>query len=665
MNVHNDLNDLPAFKNAVITIGSFDGVHSGHQKIVQKVKNLAQNIGGESVVITFHPHPREVIFPGDQSLRLLTTIHEKIRYFRELGVDHLVVVPFTVEFSQQKADEYIENFLVGKFHPRYIVIGYDHRFGLNRQGDINFLKWHAQKYGYEVIEIPKQQVDDLAISSTKIREALLDGRISVANKLLGHPFLLTGTVVKGQQIGQTIGYPTANLHIPQKNKLIPADGIYAVYVYYKGERYKGMLYIGTRPTIETLNGRTIEVHIFDFNKTLYGDTLQIEFLEKIRDDARFEDLNALKNQLEKDKSAALKIIRQHEKDQEAQSLGQMPAVAVVILNWNGRALLEQFLPSVLKTDYPNFEVIVADNGSTDDSVAFVEARFPDVRVLVLDENHGFAEGYNRALKLVGADYYVLLNSDVEVTPDWMRPVIAYMENDPTVGAVQPKIKSFHDRHLFEYAGAAGGWLDYLGYPFCRGRIFATVEPDEGQYDSIEEVFWASGAALFVRPALFHGLGGFDGSYFAHLEEIDFCWRLKRAGYKVLAFPQSVVYHVGGSTLNYLSPRKTYLNFRNSYFTLVKNESKRKLAWLLPTRLLLDAVAGGLFLFQGKFRHILSIIKAHWAFFPKFFTLWRSRATYRDLIEKISISPIPNRKGILPKSVIVQYFLSGKKYFRDL
>ncbi|MCB0641443.1 MAG: glycosyltransferase family 2 protein, partial [Phaeodactylibacter sp.] len=218
---------------------------------------------------------------------------------------------------------------------------------------------------------------------------------------------------------------------------------------------------------------------------------------------------------------------------------------------------------------------------------------------------------------------------------------------------------------FEHAGAAGGWMDYLGYPFCRGRLFNTVEKDEGQYDQKQEIFWASGAAFVMRGALFHQLGGFDGDYFAHLEEIDLCWRLKRAGFKILCVPASTVYHLGGGTLDYESPHKTYLNFRNSLFTLIKNESRRKLLWLIPTRLVMDGLAAALFLLQGKTKHIRAILRAHWGFYKGFRKFWAKRRHYEDLIQKVSISPKANRKGIYPRSIVWQYYVMGRKQFKNL
>ena len=247
-----------------------------------------------------------------------------------------------------------------------------------------------------------------------------------------------------------------------------------------------------------------------------------------------------------------------------------PTIAIVILNWNGRKYLEQFLPSVLASTYAGKEIIVADNASTDDSIAFLSGYYPQVRVITLDRNYGFAGGYNQALKQVDSDYYVLLNSDVEVEPGWIEPILELMESDHSIGVCQPKIKMFANRELFEYAGAAGGWLDFLGYPFARGRVFDVCEQDRGQYDAAGPVFWASGAAMFVRAALYHRLGGLDGYFFAHQEEIDFCWRLQLADYKVYTCPQSVVYHVGGGTLPKGNERKVFLNFRNNLIMLAKN-----------------------------------------------------------------------------------------------
>lgn len=665
MNVYKDLNNLPDFRNAVMTIGSFDGVHGGHQIILERVKEAARKIEGESVVVTFHPHPRLIVYPKDKSLRLLNTIEEKIALFERYGIDNLVIVPFTIAFSQQSADEYIEKFLLDKFNPSKIIIGYDHRFGLNRQGDINYLIHYSKKSNFEVDEIEPQQIDEITVSSTKIRNAIEVGEVKKAANLLRHNYILTGTVERGQQIGKTIGFPTANLKVPSIHKLLPKEGIYAVFVQHKGKRYKGMLYIGTRPTLPELENKTIEVNIFDFNQDIYGEELTLEFVEFIREDAKFDSLEALQAALAADKISTLNILDKQPAPAVNQATFRYPEVAVVILNYNGEKYLNDFLPSVLASDYPNLRVVVADNGSTDDSLAFLQNNYSEkIEILDLQKNYGFAGGYNQALRRVHSPYYVLLNSDIEVTNNWMRPIIELMEQDPKIGVCQPKIRAFHDKKIFEYAGAAGGWMDNWGYPFCRGRILQTCEEDNGQYDDAQEIFWATGAALFIKGELFHDIGGLDASYFAHMEEIDMCWRIKRAGYKVMVCPESTVYHVGGGTLSYETPRKTYLNFRNSLSTLIKNERKRKLLWLIPLRLVLDGVAGGLFLVQGKFAHIWQILRAHGYFYLNLPRLLRQRHIFSRLIKKAKIGQI-NKKGRLGKSMLLGYYLGGKKTFDKL
>jgi len=267
-----------------------------------------------------------------------------------------------------------------------------------------------------------------------------------------------------------------------------------------------------------------------------------------------------------------------------------PKIAIVVLCWNGKQFLADFLPYVLKTTYPNFDIYVADNASTDDSVVYIENHFADVRLIQLQKNEGFAEGYNKALKQITADYYVLLNQDVEVEPGWIEPVIQLMESDEKIAAAQPKIKAFHNKTLFEYAGAAGGFIDKYGYPFCRGRMFDEIEKDKGQYNQPSEIFWATGACLFVKSELYHNLGGLDKHLFAHMEEIDFCWRAKNAGYKISYCPKSTVFHVGGGSLPQGNPKKTYLNFRNNLIIMVKNLPFWRLLYIIPLRLLLDHIA---------------------------------------------------------------------------
>jgi GT2 family glycosyltransferase len=334
-----------------------------------------------------------------------------------------------------------------------------------------------------------------------------------------------------------------------------------------------------------------------------------------------------------------------------------PKVAIVLLNWNGRGYLQQFLPSVLASTYNNKEVIVVDNASTDDSVSFLHQNYPQVRIINLPENRGYAGGYNDALKQVQSDYYVLLNSDVEVHVNWIEPIISLMESDQSIGACQPKILTYSKRDTFEYAGAAGGWIDYLGYPFARGRIFDVCEKDEHQYDNTESVFWASGAAMFIKSNLFHELGGFDNYFFAHQEEIDFCWRLQLGGYKVYACPQSVVYHVGGGTLPKGNERKVFLNFRNNLIMLAKNTPMTEALWKLPLRIFLDAVSAWKSLFSGQGIYFTAVIEAHLAF-AKWVLFKRSK----------SIFPL-NRSGKLrgcySKSIVWKHFAEGKKTFAEI
>lgn len=662
MKVYRDLKDLPKFNKAVITIGSFDGVHCGHQKIIEKVCQVAENIGGESVVITFHPHPRQIIYPKDNTLELINTIEEKIRLFERIGLDHVVVVPFTIEFAQLSADEYIHKFLIEKFHPAAIVIGYDHRFGLNRLGDFNYLKYHSAAAGYDLIEIKKQTIKDISISSTKIRNAIKAGDVTGAGELLGYHFLLSGKVVHGHKTGTQMGFPTANIQIEEKAKIIPPIGIYAVYVWHELRKYKGMLYIGNRPTITEKGETTIEVNIFDFDENIYGHSIEIELVDFIREDAKFKDLDGLKKQLVKDKEASLECLVEEER--EAVKKKNLPNISIVILNYNTQRYLEQFLPGVVGNAPPGSRIVVADNASEDASIEFVKTNFPRVSCLELNKNHGFAQGYNLALREEEADYYVLLNSDVETPVGWLEPILKYMEEHPKVAACQPKIRAYANRSSFEHAGASGGWMDIMGYPFCRGRILNALEKDDGQYDDAHEVFWATGAAMVIRAKLFHDVGEFDGDYFAHFEEIDLCWRLKKAGYGIAVVPQSVVYHVGGGTLNYVSPLKTYLNFRNSLYTLFKNESKRNLFWIIFFRLILDAAAGFLFLVRGEFNFIWMIFKAHFKFYSQFPNLFRKRKHYKALIEKVRIGT-GNKKGLYRGSVIWNFYFRNKKKFSEL
>ena len=331
--------------------------------------------------------------------------------------------------------------------------------------------------------------------------------------------------------------------------------------------------------------------------------------------------------------------------------------AVVILNWNGKDFLEKFLPKVVEyTCSADTQVIIADNHSDDDSVAFLEAHYPQLRLIRNAENGGFAKGYNDALKQVNARFYVLLNSDIEVTPDWVAPVIRKMKADPMVGAAQPKLLSYFQKDRFEYAGAAGGFIDRLGYPFCRGRIFDHTEPDQGQYEDEREIFWATGAALFVRSDLFRALGGLDADFFAHMEEIDFCWRLHNAGYKVMYYPCSTLYHIGGGTLPKSSPTKTYLNFRNNLALLYKNLPKKKLWSVFCLRFWMDAAAAMLFLLKRQGADFRAVCRAYRDFY---------RQKKRHRVKRKTITQRPYGTGVYRKSIVAQYYLRRKTTFTAL
>lgn len=300
MKIYHNIDDFVRLNNAVVTIGTFDGVHAGHRKIISGIKELAAETGGETVLLTFFPHPRMILHPEDESIKMINTIAEKAEMLEELGVDHLIITPFSRDFSNQTAEEYIRDILVNKIGTKKIVIGYDHRFGKDRLGGLHDLLRLGPVYGFEVVEIPEQDIYEVAISSTRIREALLNGAIELANTFLSYPFFITGQVVRGDQLGRTIGYPTANIVIEEKYKLIPLDGIFAAKVKIGGEMYKGMAYIGTRPTVNGVT-RNIEVNIFDFDREIYNQQIRMEFFNFVRDDMKFDSLDELKEQIRKDK----------------------------------------------------------------------------------------------------------------------------------------------------------------------------------------------------------------------------------------------------------------------------------------------------------------------------------------------------------------------------
>ena len=333
-------------------------------------------------------------------------------------------------------------------------------------------------------------------------------------------------------------------------------------------------------------------------------------------------------------------------------------VAVVILNYNGAAMLGRFLPSVIKYS-PGVEIVVADNASTDDSVALLAAGFPSVRVVQLDRNYGFADGYNKALTQIDAEYYLLLNSDVEVTEGWLAPMLSFMENNPKAVACQPKILAYNNKTHFEYAGAAGGFIDRYGYPYCRGRLFDTIEEDKGQYDGVCRIFWATGAAMMVRSAAFHGAGGFDGRFFAHMEEVDLCWRMLARGGEIYAVPAGMVYHVGGATLNKSNPRKTFLNFRNNLLMLYKNLPHCELRGVMRTRAVLDYVAAFKFLATGAWGDFKAVVRARREY-------KRMRGEYKSVREQnLALAVVPVIKERAAFSLLWQYYMKRKKNFSQL
>ena len=325
-------------------------------------------------------------------------------------------------------------------------------------------------------------------------------------------------------------------------------------------------------------------------------------------------------------------------------------IAVVILNWNGLKMLQTYLPTlVARTSCPGAFIVVADNGSTDGSTDWLKENHPDVRTLCFDRNYGFTGGYNRALREIDADYYVLLNSDVEVGENWLAPLVGWMEEHPDVGICQPKILSVAERDRFEYAGAAGGFIDRYGYPFCRGRILSHIEKDHGQYDHPEECFWATGACLMVRSALYHHLGGLDESFFAHMEEIDFCWRAKLLGYQVWCVPASTVWHVGGGTLPNNSPQKLYFNYRNNLLMLYKNLPESIRRSRIFVRMCMDGLSAAVYLLTGKGSFFMAVLKAH--------------RDYRRMRRDEDPSPFDeerNNIGYYPRSIVLRFFLSGRK-----
>lgn len=331
----------------------------------------------------------------------------------------------------------------------------------------------------------------------------------------------------------------------------------------------------------------------------------------------------------------------------------MKQTAIIILNWNGEKLLEEFLPQVIaNTDCPDADIIVADNGSTDSSVELLQSRFPEVKLMLFTENHGFAQGYNLAIEQAdGYEYVVLLNSDVAPAKGWNSIMARFMDNHPDVAALQPKILSYRHKDKFEYAGAAGGFIDRHGYPYCRGRIFNEVETDRGQYDSPVDIFWASGAALMVRRELYIRAGGLDKEFFAHMEEIDLCWRLQLMGYRIMAVPEAAVYHLGGGSLDYDNPRKTYLNFRNNLLMMHKNLPAAVRRRKLTVRRLMDTLAWVKFIVSLNFKGAGAILRAH--------------KDYRRMCRNYNTNPPADLLDRQPVDIVLQHYLHGKKHFSQL
>ncbi|MFZ9388880.1 MAG: glycosyltransferase family 2 protein [Chitinophagaceae bacterium] len=338
-------------------------------------------------------------------------------------------------------------------------------------------------------------------------------------------------------------------------------------------------------------------------------------------------------------------------------MNQPVKVAVVILNWNGRKYLEQFLPALLSTTCPGMEIVIADNGSTDDSIDFLEKNYPALRLIRFSLNHGFAKGYNEALLQVEAEYYALLNSDVEVEAGWLTPMVEMLDENPEIAACQSKLLAWHDRKMFEYAGGAGGWLDKYGYPFARGRVFDQSEEDKGQYDQAEPIFWASGASMLIRSSVFHALRGFDEYFFAHQEEIDLCWRIQLAGHKIFSCPASVVYHVGGGTLPKGNSLKTFLNFRNNRIMLSKNLPFARKLWVVPVRAFLDGVSAWKGLLSGDGGYFVAVLRAQLAFVKWWF-----------FHRKKSVFPASKKGKLLgyyPGNIAWQHFVMKRKTFSEI
>ena len=656
LQVHHGLENLPAFTKPIVTIGSFDGVHHGHRAIINRLIKKAKEVNGQSILLTFDPHPRQIVSPKDDSLRLITTLPEKIDLLKDTHLNHLIIIPFTVEFSQINPYDYVEKVLIERIGVLHLIIGYDHKFGLNRKGNLDLLFLFADQGAFTVEEIPEQEIDEKHVSSTSIRNNILNGDIEQANTLLEVPFSLTGKVKQGQKIARALGYPTANCEIDTHIKIIPASGTYAATAICDGESYEGMLYIGISETLSVQKKLSIEINLFALVlEPLYGKNIVISPLRRIRSDEKFDDKKELLFHIGADKIDCELFFSK---------LKTKQLITSAILNYNGQDHLRTFFPSLIRHSNKKNKLLLIDNASTDDSIRIVKEMSREVDIIRLESNLGFANGYTATMAQVKTKYVAIINSDVEVTEGWLNPLLDILENDPSVVAVQPKVLSYTKRSHFEYAGAAGGLLDTLGYPYCRGRVLEHIEEDLGQYKDNIEVAWTSGAAMVVRVDAFRQAGGFDPDFFAHMEEIDLCWRWRNAGYKLICSPQSSIYHLGGGTLAYQSPKKAYLNLRNNYWMLLKNESFNKLLWLLPIRMFIDVGYSAKTFLSGHPIEALSVIKGILVGMSKIVTVSHKRRFNRQYQKRYGIGP--SRKN--PQSLDVlpwQFIIRGKKTYMDL
>lgn len=654
---------LPEFNNPVITIGAFDGFHLGHRSIIDRVCSIAKSRNSDSILISFDPHPRKILDQKNEQNYLLNTVEEKIELLSETELNYLILVPFNFEFSQLVAEEYIENFIIKNFKPQSLVIGFDHRFGMNSAGNINMLQEYASKGNFELIEIPKKEIEQDKISSSLIRDYISSNNFEYVTKLLGRPYLIKGKIVRGLNIGNKLGYPTANIDILEKSKLIPNPGIYASLLRYNQKSYRGLLYIGTRPTIGDKLNISIEVHIKDFQEDIYNQEITLEIIQFIREDLKFQSLDDLKRQIQRDDIVINEVLDRY--DLTMLHLKKDPKIAVAILNYNGEQILKTYLHTVFEHLPKNTQLYVIDNGSSDQSMLYVAQKFPEIKRILLGQNNGFAGGYNKGInQITDVDYILLLNSDVRVSGEWIEPLVQRMQSNPLIMACQPKILSDQNPNYFEYAGAAGGMIDLLGYSFSRGRMMHQIEADQGQYNDARQIFWASGAAIMVNAKMFKSIGGFDQDYFAHQEEIDLCWRIQRAGGQVWYEPNSKVYHLGGGTLDYSNPRKTYLNFKNNLATIFKNVPYWYLIILLPIRLILDMLIACRCLLAGKWLLSYKIIEAYLVSILSTPYLMHKKEIYHQKIGRNSIGP-EKFKGVLWGSLFVHYYLFNHRVYKDI